>query len=122
MGPCVYAPTSTRNTEEKKFPQDAGELLCKAETKTGAQSCDCSCDDLAEPDPPPPFVIMSLSFFSQSCIACIVGSILGLRDANLEVWRKSIKRVYKSKGMDKSKSIDKNMLNNDESLVSQPGP
>jgi hypothetical protein len=120
----VYAPKSTRNTEEVKHPQDVGELRCqlyyKIKNKTWAQSCDCSCDDLVEPDPPPPFVIMSLSFFSQSCVACIIGSVLGLRDANLEVWRKLIKRIDKSKGMDTGKSIDKNKLN-DESLVSEPG-
>ena len=52
----------------------------------GMQPCDCHCDDIAKPQPPP-LSILCFSSLAQSCVACVVGLSLGFRKANLDVWR-----------------------------------
>jgi hypothetical protein len=91
MKPCIYdADTDATNL------QFVGLLQCEYDTTNAdlgnLQSCACSCDDMVDIKRPP-FEIMCLSFFSQACIACIVGFTLGYRHDFLEIWYRTIKEI-----------------------------
>jgi hypothetical protein len=86
LTPCKYVANTTLSLTVRTS------LSCDVDEKyTGAlngspNSCDCSCDVMAIVQPPP-FSILAISFFSQSCMACVVGVSLGFRESNLDVWK-----------------------------------
>jgi len=61
---------------------------------SGESACDCPCEDIVHVEEPP-FAVLCLAFFSQNCMACIVGVTLGFRTANINVWRNSARKNRK---------------------------
>ena len=80
---CVYDASTVRG------PRVKTDLNCDVSDEyaivlKGVHSCDCHCDDIAKPQPPP-LSILCLSSLAQSCVACVVGLSLGFRKANIDV-------------------------------------